>query len=110
MSNPTASKRDQVLAYLREHPGATAAEVAAAIGCNPSTAYRWVGLAQQQEAPMSEPKRDEQDEQPGEDALPRGAEPEGDVVVVDRAYLQTLEALRDQVLETQRLRRALDAR
>lgn len=107
MSNPTASKRDQVLAYLREHAGASPAEVAAAIGCNPSTAYRWVGLAQQ-EGPMSEPEK-RQDKQ-DDDELPEGAEPEGDVVVVDRAYLQTLEALRDQVLETQRLRRALDSR
>lgn len=103
----TASKRDQVLAYLRQHPGASPAEVAAGIGCNESTAYRWVAVAQQaKEAPMSEPEQ----QQTEDDTLQPGEEPEGDVVVVDRSYLRTLEALRDQVLETQRLRRALDSR
>jgi hypothetical protein len=107
MSNPTASKRDQVLAYLREHPGASPAEVAAGIGCNESTAYRWCAVAQQaKKAPMSEPEQ----QQTEDDTLQPGEEPEGDVVVVDRSYLRTLEALRDQVLETQRLRRALDSR
>jgi hypothetical protein len=37
-------------------------------------------------------------------------EVDDDNVTVSRAYLLTLEALRDQVLETQRLRRMLEAR
>jgi len=101
----TASKRDQVLAYLRQHPGATPPEVAVQVGCSEATAYRWAAAAKSKEAPMTEP-----DEQPEDDSLQPGEEPEGDVVVVDRSYLRTLEALRDQVLETQRLRRALDSR
>lgn len=105
-SGKTASKRDQVLAYLRQHPEASPAEVAAGIGCSEATAYRWVAVAgKSKEAPVTEP-----DEQPEDDSLQPGEEPEGDVVVVDRSYLRTLEALRDQVLETQRLRRALDER
>jgi len=104
-SGKTASKRDQVLAYMRQHPEASPAEVAAGIGCSEATAYRWVAVAgKSKEAPMSER------EQPEDDSLQPGEEPEGDVVVVDRSYLRTLEALRDQVLETQRLRRALDER
>lgn len=104
-SGKTASKRDEVLAYMRQHPEASPAEVAAGIGCSEATAYRWVAVAgKSKEAPMSER------EQPEDDSLQPGEEPEGDVVVVDRSYLRTLEALRDQVLETQRLRRALDER
>lgn len=59
-------------------------------------------------AKVQEPEL-EQEEQPEEQPEADTTGPE-DGVVVSREYLETLEALRDQVLECARLRRALEAR
>lgn len=105
----TRSKREQVFAWLTEHhqDGMSIQAVSNGAGVAFDTPKRycneWRKLAKDDDG--EEPEQPEADE-----VVAPGEQPEGDVVVVDRAYLLTLEALRDQVLETQRLRRLLDER
>lgn len=105
----TSSKREQVFAWLTEHhqDGMSTAAVASGVGCAFDTAKRylteWTKLS----------GGDASDDAKVEDATDDVADDvndDSDDVVVSRAYLLTLEALRDQVLETQRLRRMLDER
>lgn len=106
----TSSKREQVFAWLTEHhqDGMSIPTVSNGAGVAFDTAKRylneWRKLAEGDDN-ANEPEQAEADEAPAS-----GEQPEADVVVVDRAYLLTLEALRDQVIETQRLRRLLDER
>lgn len=107
-THSTASKRELVFEWLDEHhePGMTAQVVAKGAGVAFGTAEKWLGEWRRRPLVEDAPADDADDEGAAEqvDAV------DEDNVVVARAYLLTLEALRDQVLETQRLRRALEAR
>lgn len=117
-THSTASKRDVVFAWLDEHHelGMTVDAVAKGAGVAHDTAKKWFGLWVAHRARQWQRVLD--DDEPAADA--DDADDEGaaeqvdavdeDNVTVARVYLLTLEALRDQVLETQRLRRALEAR
>lgn len=107
-THSTASKRDVVFAWLDEHhePGMTTHTVAKGAGVGFDTAKRWHREWLKPRDPV-----DLEDDEPAADAEAEQSDADDeDNVVVARAYLLTLEALRDQVLETQRLRRALEAR
>lgn len=112
-THSTASKRDVVFAWLDEHhePGMTAHTAAKGAGVSFGTAEKWLGEWRRrplmEDAPVD--VDDNVDDESEGDAEQADAV-DDDNVVVARAYLLTLEALRDQVLETQRLRRALEAR
>ena len=75
--------------------------VSKAIGCGFDTAKRWMTAWEEMHASGEEAKVVEESAE---------VEVDDDGVVVSRAYLLTLEALRDQVIETARLRRMLGAR
>jgi transposase-like protein len=98
----TTPKKDVIWQWLDENhePGMTVHAVAKAIGCGFDTAKRWMTAWEEMHATGEETN-----------VADEGAEVDADDegVVVSRAYLLTLEALRDQVLETQRLRRMLEA-
>ncbi|MFZ9959240.1 MAG: hypothetical protein ACO3GP_02515 [Candidatus Limnocylindrus sp.] len=96
----TTPKKDVIWQWLDENhePGMTIHTVSKAVGCGFDTAKRWMTAWEQMHSSGEEAKAVDE------------VEAVDDGVVVSRAYLQTLEALRDQVLETQRLRRALDVR
>lgn len=102
MTKNTRSKRDVVLAWLEKHYRAdlTLSEIAQGAGCGIETARRY--LAEHRRTVRADV---------AVDAVDIGDEDDvDDNVSVPRLYLQTLEALRDQVLEAQRLRRVLEAR
>lgn len=96
----TTPKKDVIWQWLDENhePGMTVHTVSKAVGCGFDTAKRWMTAWKQMHSSGEEAKAVDE------------VEAVDDGVVVSRAYLQTLEALRDQVLETQRLRRALEVR
>lgn len=102
------SKKDEVFGYLREHPDATPQDIIDGLAVSSNTAYRWL-KAWKGRAKMSE-KPEQTEETEDAEARPLVAYDREGVVAVDRAYLEALEALRDQVIETQRLRRLLDNR
>jgi len=112
----TTSKRDVIFAWLDEHhePGMTAHAVSKGAGVGFDTAKKWFavwgsgGVDDVDETDTEADDVDEPVEAVDEDAAE--VDDDDDNVTVSRAYLLTLEALRDQVLETQRLRRMLEAR
>ena len=112
----TTSKRDVIFAWLDEHhePGMTVHAVAKGAGVGFDTATKWLAEWQcaddvDDDAAAAALADDEPVEADDDDGAVE-VEAEDDNVTVARAYLLTLEALRDQVLETQRLRRMLEAR
>jgi hypothetical protein len=111
----TSSKRDVIFAWLDEHhePGMTAHAVRLGTGVGFETARKWLAEWQCADEAVDDAAAAEFAD---DDAVDDTDEPEvvdavdADSVTVSRAYLLTLEALRDQVLETQRLRRMLEVR
>lgn len=112
----SVSKREEVLAYLRQHDGATINDVVKGCGVAWGTARKYLAEAQAQPSAalvQVEQAQERHDERPPEEAEEPGsptAERVEEAVSVSADYLATLEALRDQVIETQRLRRLLEGR
>jgi hypothetical protein len=108
----TSSKRDVIFAWLDDNheAGMTVHAVAKGAGVGFETARKWLAAWQHADEAVDTAAAAEFAD---DDAVDDTDEPEvvdADSVTVSRAYLLTLEALRDQVLETQRLRRMLEAR
>jgi hypothetical protein len=100
------SKREEVLAYIREHPGCDIADLRRDLGIAWGTAQKYLEEAgSPQVTEVVEPA-----EEPAAAEPAAVVEADDEDVPVSRAYLLTLEALRDQVVETQRLRRLLENR
>lgn len=105
------SKRQQVMDFLREHEGATIGDVTMALGVSWATANKYIREANEAGWPKDAAEVEASLEvvTAGPAEAPKAERVEGGVVVAAE-YLATLEALRDQVIETQRLRRMLEER
>lgn len=101
------SKREEVLAYIREHPGCGIADLRRELGIAWGTAQKYLEEAGSPQLSLQVAEVVEPVEAPAAAAV---VEADDEDVPVSRAYLLTLEALRDQVVETQRLRRLLENR
>lgn len=105
----SSSKRQRVMDYLREHEGATVGDVTMALGVSWATANKYIREANAAGWPKSAEEVEAMLQvTEGDTVEPSSAERVEGGVVVAAEYLATLEALRDQVIETQRLRRMLE--
>lgn len=104
------SKREEVLAYIREHPGCGIADLRRDLGIAWGTAQKYLEEAGSPQLSLQVAEVVEPAETPAAAEPAAVVEADDEDVPVSRAYLLTLEALRDQVVETQRLRRLLENR
>lgn len=102
--------REAVFAHCNEHGDVGPTSLGQALGLPPQTVHRYLKMWREENpdaAPAAPRPRKPVEAESGDE------EGDGDadtgLVQVNGEYLRTLEALRDTVLEAQRLRRLLDA-